>query len=343
MRRYLSGVRVFERKPEFRRDLQIPRHQIHRSERRRHDADERQEQSQAGDERGGRARHTRQRRRHQGCRGGEETGQRDGLSGHPQSRGGRWRTRHARRRGRELHRKRLSRRRERSDHGLRRRHDLHGEVHRKPAPYRGAGAGRLPRQRRAYRRAGLLDAAPPPEADRRVSGDVPRRRDPRQASRSGGQGDEAHRVRECGNIRVSRGQAQKLLLHGDEHPPAGGALRQRDGQRHRHHRMDDPHRRGGHPFRSERRAARGPRHRVPHHGRGPGELHAVPGQDQQMDRPRRQGCAYRQPRPCGLHHPPALRLDDRQGDRLGRRPRPRHQKDAARHGRVRSRRHQDRH
>ena len=46
----------------------------------------------------------------------------------------------------------------------------------RPAPRRGAGAGRRARQRRPPRRARLLDPAPPPEADRGVPGAARRRR-----------------------------------------------------------------------------------------------------------------------------------------------------------------------
>ena len=99
-----------------------------------------------------------------------------------------------------------------------------------PAPRRGPGARRLPRQRDPPRRARLLDPAPPPEGDRGGAGPPRRRRDAR-ADRQ-----DRHRRRGRGRLprrRHGRGHAGRrgVLLPRDEHPGPGRALRDRDGHR----------------------------------------------------------------------------------------------------------------
>ena len=71
---------------------------------------------------------------------------------------------------------RLRGRRARGREVLRRRHRLPRALPARPAPRRGPGAGRPPRQRHPPRRARLLGAAPPPEADRGVARARGRRR-----------------------------------------------------------------------------------------------------------------------------------------------------------------------
>ena len=83
-----------------------------------------------------------------------------------------------------------------------------------------------------------------------------------------------------------------VRLHRDEHPPAGGAPCHRDGLRHRPGEGADARRR--------RRAARlrpgrhpllRPRHRVPHHRRGPGDLRPLPRPGPHLPRAGRAGRA----------------------------------------------------
>ena len=147
----------------------------------------------------------------------------------------------------------------------------------RPAPRRGAGARRPPRQRDPPRRARLLDPAPPPEGDRGVAGARMGRRpaDPRahrQDRRGRGQGRRLRRRgHDRGPVRDARGPAGRagVLLPRDEHARAGRALRDRDDDRHRH-------RQGGHPrgggrgalLRAGGRRAARPRDRVPHQRRG---------------------------------------------------------------------------
>ena len=71
-----------------------------------------------------------------------------------------------------------------------------------PAPRRGPGAGRFARQRRAPRRAGLLDPAPPPEADRGGARASRRRRDARADRR------DRHRRRRRGRLPRRRGRSR---------------------------------------------------------------------------------------------------------------------------------------
>ena len=110
-----------------------------------------------------------------------------------------------------------------------------------PAPRRGAGAGRLARQRDPPRRAGLLDPAPPPEADR--GGARAARSTRRCASGSARSPPTPRRPSTTARRRHGRGRCQDgdgVLLPGDEHPRPGRALRDRDGHRDRHRPRADP-------------------------------------------------------------------------------------------------------
>ncbi len=125
------------------------------------------------------------------------------------------------------------------------------------------------RQRRAPRRARLLDPAPPPEADRGVPGAA----GGRGAARADRQDRRRRRARRrlprCGHDRGPAVRRRRVLLPGDEHARAGRALRDRGGHRRRHRARADPDRRrraaqlrpGRHPL------ARA-RDRVPHQRRG---------------------------------------------------------------------------
>ena len=154
--------------------------------------------------------------------------------------------------------------------GLRRPARLPREARRGRPPRRDPDPRRPLRQRRPPRRARLHGAAQPPEADRGVA--LARCSTTTERART-----LAAAVRAATSIGyVGAGTMEFLLddgrhaaLHGDEHPPAGRALRHRDAQRARSGRRADP--RGRRPAaraRAGRRALRGPRHRVPDQRRG---------------------------------------------------------------------------
>ena len=149
------------------------------------------------------------------------------------------------------------------------------------APHRDPGLLRHARQRGLARRARLLDAAPPPEADRGDAGRRARRRDPTRDGRGRGEGRAGVRLRQRRHRRDAL-PGRRVLVPRDEHPPPGRALRHRDGHLARPRRRADPRRRRRaavvHPGRH--RAPR-PLDRVPHQRREPGEgLPALAGHDQ---------------------------------------------------------------
>ena len=99
------------------------------------------------------------------------------------------------------------------------------------APRRDPGLRRRPRQRHPSRRARLLGAAPPPEGDR---GSALARRDGRPAPAHGRRrrrGRPRHRLSRRRHGRVPAGRRRRLLLPGDEHPPAGRASGDRGDHR----------------------------------------------------------------------------------------------------------------
>ena len=124
---------------------------------------------------------------------------------------------------------------------LRRRQRLPGEISGEAAPHRGAGVRRRQGQRHPPGRARLLAAAPAPESDGGGAFTRPQRRgaqEDRHHSRQGHAEDQLPRRR---HRRVPlRGRA--VLLHRDEHPPAGGASGHRDDHRARSRHRADPHR-----------------------------------------------------------------------------------------------------
>ena len=158
----------------------------------------------------------------------------------------------------------------------------------RPAPRRGSGARRRPRQRDPPVRARLLGAAPPPEADRGVAraGRRP------QAARADRQDRDRRRARRGIPLgRDDRGPppGRRVLLPRDEHARAGRALRDRDGHRHRHRaRADQDRRRRAARLLAGRRAGARPRDRVPHQRRGRvEELRAGAREDRLLPRARR--------------------------------------------------------
>ena len=114
-----------------------------------------------------------------------DRGRRDRLSGADQ--GGRRRRRQGHAPGRERRRispTRSPRCQREAAASLRRRPRADREIHPAPAPYRGAGVRRQPRQRRPPVRARLLAAAPPPEGDRGSARAGHGRGDPRRGLRA---------------------------------------------------------------------------------------------------------------------------------------------------------------
>ena len=106
-----------------------------------------------------------------------------------------------------------------------------------PAPHRGAGHRRQPRQSAVAVRARMHAAAPAPEGDR-GSAVADARRDARREAVCAAARKAAAAVDYvgAGTIEfVSDGNGR--LLHRDEHPPAGRASRHRDDHRHRSGRM----------------------------------------------------------------------------------------------------------
>ena len=204
---------------------------------------------------------------------------------------------------------------------LRQRRGLSREVPRHAAPHRGAGLRRRQGQGGAPRRARLLAAAAAPEGDGGGALAGHRRQDPgadRPDLRRRGGEDRLCRRRDD---RVPL-RERRVLLHRDEHPPAGRAPGDRGDLRRRPGAGADPRRRRPadvlHPGRAR---ARRPRHRVPDQRREAAAIPAEPGQDQHLLRPGRPRRAHGQRHLRRLHHPALLRQPDRQADRA--RPHPR--------------------
>ena len=137
---------------------------------------------------------------------------------------------------------------------LRRRSPLHRAVHRGAAPHRDPGARGSARERRAPRRARVLDPAPAPEDHRGGAVAVHRSADPPRDGRAGGRPRASGRLRVGRHRGVHRRSRTPVLFPGDEHAPAGRASDHRDGDRRRSRRVHDPDRGGrAHRFRAERR------------------------------------------------------------------------------------------
>ena len=196
---------------------------------------------------------------------------------------------------------------------------LSREVSRRAAPYRDPGAGRWPRRGRPSRRARLLAAAAAPEGAGGSALPGPQcraaRPDRRAGRRSGAQAQVPRRRHHGVPV-----PGRRVLLHRDEHPPAGRASDHRGGDRHRPGARADPHRRrrpagaapAGHPVPR-------PCHRMPDQCREPGNLHALARQGDRLSPARRAGRARRFRPLCRLLDPAVLRFDGRQADRAAAR------------------------
>ena len=106
-----------------------------------------------------------------------------------------------------------------------------------PAPYRDPGLRRHARQRRASVRARLLDPAPASEGDRGGAGAGPDAGARAAHGRGRGRGGARGRLCRRRHGRVHRRAGGDVLLHGDEHAPAGRASGDRDDHRARSGRM----------------------------------------------------------------------------------------------------------
>jgi len=111
------------------------------------------------------------------------------------------------------------------------------EIHSGAAAHRGAGVRRW-RAGGASVRARLLVAAAPPEGDRGGPGARHDRGDARRHGAGGGAGGRGDRLQGRGHGGIHRrrlegAQARRVLVHGDEHPPAGRASGDRGDHRRR--------------------------------------------------------------------------------------------------------------
>ena len=168
------------------------------------------------------------------------------LSRADQGLGRRRRQGHAGGRGRRQVQRCAGRRQARGQGVVRRRSCADREVPDAAAPYRDPGLRRRAWRLRLSVRARLLDPAPPPEGDRGSAGaqhGSGAAQGDGRGGRRGGQGDRLCRRR---HRRVHRQPGRHLLLHGDEHPPAGRASGDRGDHRPGPRRMAAP-RRGRRP------------------------------------------------------------------------------------------------
>ena len=188
-----------------------------------------------------------------------------------------------------------------------------------PAPHRGAGVRRRQGRRGAPRRARLLAAAPPPEGARggAVAGD--RRPHPGQDRPHLRQRRGPDQLRRRRHHRVPL-RGRRVLLHRDEHAPAGRAPGHRGDLRRRSRPGTNPRRRRNEmsfiQADSISRATPSNAGSTPRSCR----TSAVPGPDQHLLRPGRARRAHGQRDLRRLRDPALLRQPDRQADRAGRLP-----------------------
>ena len=247
-----------------------------------------------------------------------------GFPGADQGLGRRRRQGHARRARRGRFRRARSPARGARRRRLRRRPRAARALPRTPAPYRGAGLRRQPRQRRASARARLLGPAPPPEGDRGSAGarsDAGARAAMHEAAVAAAR---AVGYVGAGTVEFIVARDGDLLLHGNEHAAAGRAPGDRDGDRPRSGRMAVARRRRraaaaapgwsrshGHAI-EVRLYAEDPARGFPARDRPAASFHLPePAATLRIDTGVRQGDAVT----------PVLRRDDRQAGRLGRGPR----------------------
>ncbi len=197
-------------------------------------------------------------------------GRRDRLPTAHQGGGRRWREGDEGRRRCGRGRARIRVRTPRGRGVLRRLVGLRRAVPRGPAPRRGAGARRCPRQRHPPRRARLHDPAPAPEARRGDTLACGRRRAARPHRLDRGRRGPGGRLPVGGHDRGPARTGRRVLLPRDEHPHPGRAHRHRDGHgpRPRARAGSDRSRRAAVVHPGGRRPARA-RDRVPDQRGGP--------------------------------------------------------------------------
>ena len=116
-------------------------------------------------------------------------------------------------------------------------------ISREAAPHRGPGVRRRQGQRHLSGRARLLAAAPPPEGAGRGTLASPQRRGAQEDRHDSRQGDAEAPLPRRRHGRVPL-RGRPVLLHRDEHAPAGRAPGDRDDHRARSRHRADPHRLG---------------------------------------------------------------------------------------------------
>ena len=228
---------------------------------------------------------------------------------------------HASRRRRGRARARVLRRERRGGRGVRRRRALRREARLARPSRRDPGALRRRRRRAHARRARVLDPAAAPEADRGVAVGGARRDDARGDGGYGRARMRGDRLPQRRHLRVPRRPGRRVLLHRGELPPPGRASRVRAGDRDRHRARADPDRRGRAARRDRPRAAAWPRDRDAHQRRGSRRAASFrrPGTITRFRPPLGPGVRVDTAVADRIRDPAVLRLDDREGDRLGRR------------------------
>ena len=199
------------------------RHRLHRPEPRRDRRDGRQDRVQEGRrarqgfDRAGPSRRDRRRKPR------DQDRRRDRLPGDDQGLRRRRRQGHAHRAFPVRGRGGLRALQVRGEILVRRRPDVHREVHRQSAPRRDPGARRQARQRDLSRRARMLDPAPQSEGGRGGAVAAARRGDPQGDGRAGGRAREGGRLRQRRHGGVRRRAGPQLLFPRDEHAAPGRA------------------------------------------------------------------------------------------------------------------------
>ncbi|MCY1512511.1 hypothetical protein D9M68_469720 [compost metagenome] len=316
-------LRLPFRERRLRPCLRGGRHHLHRPDRGSHPPDGQQAPVQAGHAGSRRALHPRLRRRRTGRRhpGARSPAHRLPLDDQGQCR--RRRTRHAPgkqpgRTGRATAHRPFG-----GAERLRQRRTDPGKGSAAAAPCGNPGVRRSIGQPGLPGRARLLGAAPPPEGDRRsaLPGD-----DARAApghGRGGGEGRAQRQLRRRRHGGIPAGRARRLLLPGNEYPPAGGAPGHRTGHR------PGPGGLADHRCRGPAAAARPGRNQAAWSRHGSAPLRRGPGR--RLPPPDRQRAALGAGGACGHPHRPRaggrpggdalLRPHAGQGHRLGRHPR----------------------
>ena len=199
------------------------RDRLHRAEPRRHRRDGRQDRIQEGRRQGQGLDRAGPSRRDRRRKPRDQDRRRDRLPGDDQGVRRRRRQGHAHRAFPVRGRGGLRARQVRGEILVRRRPDVHREVHRQSAPHRDPGARRQARQRHLSRRARVLDPAPQSEGGRGGAVAAARRGDAQGDGRAGGRAGEGGRIRQRRHGGVRRRTGPQLLFPRDEYAAPGRA------------------------------------------------------------------------------------------------------------------------